>query len=534
MAVGIIGRPELLFLDEPTAGFDPQARRDFHDLVHRLTDLEDTTILLTTHDLDEAEKLADRILILSGGRIVADGSADELARRVTREAQVKWSRDGEQFVHATTDAAAFVRDLLAQHADVADLEVRRATLEDTYLAMVQQAGERPGPPRDARPTQAAATGQAPGREGELMNPTTNADPHRHPTGDGSSSSRACAARRTRASTSSCRVVVLAYLFFNRNNEVEGTDLLVPDGGHAQHPGGAGGVRDDHRAGLHHGHGARGRHPAAGQGGAQRRPGPRGRATWCAASLGIIPSFARHPRPGHAAFPGLMANGLEGWVTVAWVTVLGILATLPIGLVIGSLVPGVQKVGTWGMLPFAVLTGISGIFYPDHSRCGAGSRWWPRCSRSTGWGSGCARRSCPTRRRRSRSAGRGGPGGPSSCSALWAVAGLLVAPGGAAPDGAAPVRLCGRGGSGAGAAMGAVSGDTVYNRIAMLRVERGISRRDLAEALGVHYQTIGYLERGEYSPSLHLALSIARYFEVPLEVVFSTEPFARIGTRADTG
>jgi DNA-binding XRE family transcriptional regulator len=83
-------------------------------------------------------------------------------------------------------------------------------------------------------------------------------------------------------------------------------------------------------------------------------------------------------------------------------------------------------------------------------------------------------------------------------------------------------------------MGSVSNDAVYNRIAMLRVERGISRRQLATALGVHYQTIGYLERGEYSPSLHLALSIARYFEVPLEVVFSIEPFARIGTRADTG
>ena len=138
LAVGIIGRPELLFLDEPTAGFDPQARRDFHDLVHRLSDLEDTTILLTTHDLDEADKLADRILILAGGRIVADGSADELARRVTREAQVRWSRNGEQFVHATPDATAFVRELLAQHDDIGDLEVRRATLEDTYIAMVQQ------------------------------------------------------------------------------------------------------------------------------------------------------------------------------------------------------------------------------------------------------------------------------------------------------------------------------------------------------------------------------------------------------------
>jgi ABC-2 type transport system ATP-binding protein len=138
VAVGILGRPELLFLDEPTAGFDPEARRDFHDLVHRLSDLEGSTILLTTHDLDEAEKLADRILILSGGRIVADGSADELARRVNRDAQVKWSRSGEHFVHTTTDPVAYVRALLAQHDDVADLEVRRATLEDTYLAMVQR------------------------------------------------------------------------------------------------------------------------------------------------------------------------------------------------------------------------------------------------------------------------------------------------------------------------------------------------------------------------------------------------------------
>lgn len=72
-------------------------------------------------------------------------------------------------------------------------------------------------------------------------------------------------------------------------------------------------------------------------------------------------------------------------------------------------------------------------------------------------------------------------------------------------------------------------DQVHNRIAMLRAERGISRRALSEAVGVHYQTIGYLERGEYSPSLFLALKIAEYFEVPVEVVFSTTPFARIGT-----
>ncbi|WP_204076326.1 helix-turn-helix transcriptional regulator [Planotetraspora phitsanulokensis] len=64
---------------------------------------------------------------------------------------------------------------------------------------------------------------------------------------------------------------------------------------------------------------------------------------------------------------------------------------------------------------------------------------------------------------------------------------------------------------------------------MLRAERGISRKDLAAALGVHYQTVGYLERGEYSPSLFLALKIAEYFEVPVEVIFSLHPFARLGS-----
>lgn len=72
-------------------------------------------------------------------------------------------------------------------------------------------------------------------------------------------------------------------------------------------------------------------------------------------------------------------------------------------------------------------------------------------------------------------------------------------------------------------------ETAHNRIAMLRAERGISRRHLADALGVHYQTVGYLERGEYSPSLYLALKIAEYFEVPVEVIFSTTPFPRIGS-----
>jgi ABC-2 type transport system ATP-binding protein len=138
VAIGIVGRPELLFLDEPTAGFDPEARREFHDLVHRLSDTDDTTILLTTHDLDEAEKLADRILVLAGGSIIANGSPDELSRRIKADAEVRWSRDGERFVHSSGDATRFVRELFQQYGDaITDLEVRRASLEDTYMALVR-------------------------------------------------------------------------------------------------------------------------------------------------------------------------------------------------------------------------------------------------------------------------------------------------------------------------------------------------------------------------------------------------------------
>jgi len=139
VAIGIVGRPELLFLDEPTAGFDPHARREFHELIHRLTDLEDTTIMLTTHDLDEAEKLADRILILAGGRIVADGNADQLARQVSAEGEVRWCLGGQHFVQSTPEPTKFVWELFAQHGyEITDLQVRRASLEDTYLTMVQQ------------------------------------------------------------------------------------------------------------------------------------------------------------------------------------------------------------------------------------------------------------------------------------------------------------------------------------------------------------------------------------------------------------
>jgi DNA-binding XRE family transcriptional regulator len=82
-------------------------------------------------------------------------------------------------------------------------------------------------------------------------------------------------------------------------------------------------------------------------------------------------------------------------------------------------------------------------------------------------------------------------------------------------------------------MGPLS-EPVYNRIALLRAEQGVTRRRLADALGVHYQTVGYLERGEYNPSLHLAMRIAAFFGVPIETVFSITPFPRITDSQRTG
>jgi ABC-2 type transport system ATP-binding protein len=161
VAIGIVGRPEMVFFDEPTAGFDPHARRDFHDLIHRLSDFENTTILMTTHDLDEAEKIADRILVLDEGRIVADGSADQLASEFTTTAEVRWTSGGGRHVHAVRggDSTRFVRDLLIQNDDVTDLEVRRASLEETYMAIVQRAESaqsRGGIPNGAAPKSSEA------------------------------------------------------------------------------------------------------------------------------------------------------------------------------------------------------------------------------------------------------------------------------------------------------------------------------------------------------------------------------------------
>ena len=65
---------------------------------------------------------------------------------------------------------------------------------------------------------------------------------------------------------------------------------------------------------------------------------------------------------------------------------------------------------------------------------------------------------------------------------------------------------------------------VYNRLAVLRADRGDSRQQLADALGINYQTVGFLERGDYAPSLELAMRISELFHVPVEAIFSLRPF----------
>jgi len=158
------------------------------------------------------------------------------------------------------------------------------------------------------------------------------------------------------------VVVVGYLFLNRNNEVEGTTLLYPT---VAMPSILGAlvafgmiIGPAYAIAMEREDGTLLRAKAVPN-------GVLGQVTGYVVSntLGIIPSFAIIIIPGMLVFPGLMSNGAEGWFTVVWVTLLGILATLPIGIVIGSLAPGVQKVGTWGMLPFVFLTAISGIFFP---------------------------------------------------------------------------------------------------------------------------------------------------------------------------
>ena len=136
VALGIIGNPELIFLDEPTTGFDPEARRAFWQLIRNLRD-EGATILLTTHYLDEAEALADRVAVINRGKIIEVSTPALLGGRATSLATVSW-RDG---IELRSEKTANPTELVAQLAkqfggEVPELNVKRASLEDIYLEMI--------------------------------------------------------------------------------------------------------------------------------------------------------------------------------------------------------------------------------------------------------------------------------------------------------------------------------------------------------------------------------------------------------------
>jgi ABC-2 type transport system ATP-binding protein len=136
VALGIVGRPELLFLDEPTTGFDPEARRQFWALIEDLKK-SGTTIVLTTHYLDEAEALADRVAVISAGEIRAMGDPASLGGRASAASIVRWQEDGETKSFASDTPTKTVGELSARFGgEVPGLTVQRPSLEDIYLELI--------------------------------------------------------------------------------------------------------------------------------------------------------------------------------------------------------------------------------------------------------------------------------------------------------------------------------------------------------------------------------------------------------------
>jgi len=144
VALGILGRPELLFLDEPTTGFDPEARHEFWDLIDSLAD-GGTTIILTTHYLDEAEHLADRVGVIAAGRIVAMDTPQKLGGRAESEATVRWTEDGERRAVVTGEPTRTVQELAARFpGEIPELTITRPSLEDVYLRLIGEASKNDG------------------------------------------------------------------------------------------------------------------------------------------------------------------------------------------------------------------------------------------------------------------------------------------------------------------------------------------------------------------------------------------------------
>jgi ABC-2 type transport system ATP-binding protein len=156
LAVALAGDPELLFLDEPTTGFDPSARRAAWDVVRDLAGLG-KTVFLTTHYMDEAQALANRVAIISGGQIVARGTPDTLGARDAGTSRIRFAlpageelpdrfgagRTATGYELETNEPTRLLHDLttwaLSADLDLRALEVSRPSLEDVYLTLTGEA-----------------------------------------------------------------------------------------------------------------------------------------------------------------------------------------------------------------------------------------------------------------------------------------------------------------------------------------------------------------------------------------------------------
>jgi ABC-2 type transport system ATP-binding protein len=155
LALGLIGDPTLLFLDEPTTGFDPSARRQAWEVVGKLAGLG-KTILLTTHYLDEAQALADRVVVIAAGRVVAEGTPESIGGRAQAGVQIRFDlppgatvadvpvpaavQPSGQILIETSEPAAVLHRVtgwaLERGVDLPGLTVTRPSLEDVYLELI--------------------------------------------------------------------------------------------------------------------------------------------------------------------------------------------------------------------------------------------------------------------------------------------------------------------------------------------------------------------------------------------------------------
>jgi len=143
LGIALIGDPDLVFLDEPTTGFDPQARRAAWEMIRSLRSLG-KTVLLTTHYLDEAEQLADRVAVMRAGKIVRVGTPAELTS-IEQQTEIRYRQNGEEVLVRTDEPTRTLAELtsaaVARGEELEGLQVRRPSLEEVYLALTAEEDE---------------------------------------------------------------------------------------------------------------------------------------------------------------------------------------------------------------------------------------------------------------------------------------------------------------------------------------------------------------------------------------------------------